>query len=134
MSDGQERIGIKGSIITVCIDTIINTFLHQVFLGLTLSLMKRILPWSTIVRWDIKSNLHATIFRNANFRDYEFFFQKQRIGIIILSLSSKIFLRIFSHLKALIWTTSFFFLSITSDKHPNYSTERSDKDMIPCDK
>ena len=134
MSDSQERIWNQGTIIAGCIDIIIDTFLLQVFFILTLSLMKGIFPWSTIVRWDTKSNPHETISRSANFRDYEFFFQKQRIGIIILSLSSKIFLRIFSHLKALIWTTSFFFLSITSDKHPNYSTERSDKDMIPCDK
>ena len=134
MSDGQERIENQGINYNSLYRHYYQHFFHLVFLGLTLSLMKRILPRSTVVRWDIKSNLHAIIFRHANFRDYEFFFQKQRIGIIILSLSSKIFQRIFSHLKALIWTTSFFFLSITSDKHPNYSTERSDKDMIPCDK
>ena len=75
MSDGQEELGIKGSIKIAYMDTIINTFPHQVFLGLTFSLMKRILPWSTIFRWDLESNPHKIIFRNANFRDYEFFFE-----------------------------------------------------------
>ena len=74
---------VKGSIKAACIDTILNTFFHRVFLILTLLLMKRIFQWSTIVRWDTKSNPHEIIFRNANFRDYEFFFRKQQIGILI---------------------------------------------------
>ena len=73
MSDSQERIWNQGTIIAGCIDTIIDTFL-QVFFILTLSLMKGIFPWSTIVRWDTKSNPHEIIFRDANFREYEFFF------------------------------------------------------------
>ena len=54
-------------------------FFHQVFLILTFSLMKRIFPQSTILRWDLESNPHEIIFRNANFRDYEFLFRKQQI-------------------------------------------------------
>ena len=96
MSDSQEELEIKGSIKAACISIIINTFSHQVFLGLTLSLMKGILPWFIIFRWDIKSNLYAIIFRNVNFRDHEFFFRKQKIGIIILILHSKLFLMIFT--------------------------------------
>ena len=75
----RKEMGIKGSIKAACVDTIINTFFHQVFLGLTLSLMRRIFPRSTIFRWDLESNHHEIIFRNANFRDYEFLFQKQQI-------------------------------------------------------
>ena len=97
--------------------------------------MKRIFPWSTIFRWDLESNPHEIIFRNANFRDYEFLFQKQQIGIIILRLPSKTFPNdLHSYLKALIWTVGFFFLSIASDKHPNHLTEGSDKDMISYDR
>ena len=96
MSDSQEELEIKGPIKAACISIIINTFSHQVFLGLTLSLMKGILPWFIIFRWDIKSNLYEIIFRNANFRDHEFFFRKQKIGIIILILHSKLFLMIFT--------------------------------------
>ena len=39
-----------------------------------------------------------------------------------------------SYLKALIWTISFFFLSIASNKHPNHLTGGSDEDMIPYDR
>ena len=87
---------IKGSIKAACVDTSVNTFFHQVFLGLTLSLMRRILPWYIIFRWDVKSNHHEIIFKSSNFRDYEFLFQKQQIEIIIQLLFSKIFLRIFT--------------------------------------
>ena len=88
-------MGIKESIKATCINIIINTFSHQVFLGLTLSLMKRIFPQSTVFRRDLESNPHE-IFKNANFRDYEFFFRKQQIGIIILILHSKLLLMIFT--------------------------------------
>ena len=56
------------------------------------------------------------------FFETELLFQKQQIGIIILRLFSKTFLMIFSYLKALIWTISFFFLSIAPDRHPNHFT------------
>ena len=79
----RKEVVIKGSIKVACIDVIIDTFFHRVFLILTLSLMKRIFQWSTIARWDIKSSLHETIFKNTNSRDYEFPFQKQQIGILI---------------------------------------------------
>ena len=81
----RKELEIKGSIKAACADTIINTFFHQVFLILTLSLMKGILPWSTIFH-----------LQKCKFRDYEFFFQKQQIGIIFLSLFSKTFLTIFT--------------------------------------
>ena len=96
MSNDQEELEIKGSIKAACIDIIIITFSHQVFLGLTLSLTKRIFPWSTIFRSDLELNLHEIIFRSVNFRDYEFPFRKQQIEIIILRLPSKIFLMIFT--------------------------------------
>ena len=130
----RKEFGIKRSIKAACINTNFNIFFHQVFLSLTLSLMKRILPWPTIVRWDIKSNLHEIIFRNANFRDYEFLFQKQQIGIIIPILPSKLFLMISNHLKVLIWTVGFFFLSIASDKPSNHLTGVFDKGMRPYDR
>ena len=97
--------------------------------------MKRIFPWSTIFKKDLESNSHEIISRNVNFRDYEFPFRKQQIEIIILRLPSKAFFNdLHSYLKSLMWTISFFFFPITSDKHPNYSTERSNKDMIPYDR
>ena len=120
----RKEMGIKGSIIAACIDTITNTFFHQVFLILTFSLVKRIFPWFTIF------HLQKCKFSGL----YEFPFQKQQIGIIILRLFSKIFLLIFSYSKALIWTVGFFSLSIASDKHNNYSTKRSDKDIISYDR
>ena len=41
-------------------------------------------------RWDLESNSYEIIFKNVNFRDYEFPFQKQQIGITILSLPNKL--------------------------------------------
>ena len=92
----RKELGIKGSIKAACISIITNTFFIKIFLGLTLSLMKRVFPWSTIFRWDLESNSHEIIPRNANFRDYEFFFRKQQIGFIILRLPGKLFLMIFT--------------------------------------
>ena len=82
MSDSQEELGIKGSIKAACINIIINTFSHQVFLGLTLSLMKRILPWSLSHFSEMQI---SRILSEASNR------------IIILRLSSAKFPKIFSH-------------------------------------
>ena len=130
----RKELEIKESIRAACIDTTINTFTHQIFLILTLSLMKRIFPWSTTFRWDLEPNPHEIIFRNTNFRDYELLLQKQQIEIIILRLPIKTFIMIFSHLKALIWIVSLFFLYITSDKHLNHLAGEFDEDMILYDR